>query len=67
MNARGRKESRPLVNCPVCGLDSGQRMQSEIEPFLYYVRCTSCGAVTSGYGAKNGATLAWKRGDVRRV
>lgn len=64
MNARGRKESKPLALCPVCGLDSGERMQSEHEPFLYYVRCASCGAVTKGYGAKKGATLAWKKGQV---
>lgn len=64
MNAGGRKEKAALALCPVCGLDSGERVQDTAPPFLYRVRCTSCGAVTKGYGAKHGATLAWKHGNV---
>lgn len=67
MNAGKRREKAPLSNCPMCGLDSGERFQSEQQPFLYYVRCASCGAVTRGYKAKTGATVAWRKGDVRRV
>lgn len=67
MNAGMRKEKARLPHCPVCGLDSGERMQDTVSPFLFYVRCASCGAVTRGYGAKTGATMAWKRGDVNHV
>lgn len=68
MNAHARKEAKPLPLCPVCGMDSGERMQDEdTPPFLWYVYCRSCGAVTRGHGAKTGATVAWKKGDVRRV
>lgn len=64
MNAGMRKEKARLPHCPICGLDSGERVQSEEPPFLYHVRCNACGAMTRGYGAKHGATLAWKRGDL---
>lgn len=64
MNAHARKEALSLHNCPVCGLDSGERFQEEKTPFLYYVRCMSCGAVTPGYGTKTGATKAWHSGKV---
>ena len=63
MNAGNRKERMPLSPCPVCGTDSGERVQSTVAPFKYYVRCTFCGAKTGGYVSQNGATKAWQRGD----
>ncbi len=63
MNARNRKERMPLFPCPVCGLDSGERVQSTLAPFKHYVRCGTCGAKTAGYAQQNSATKAWQRGD----
>ena len=63
MNAMHRREKMPLPLCPVCGLDSGERVQSTIAPFRHYVRCTSCGAKTGGYAQQSSATKAWQRGD----
>ncbi len=63
MNALNRKPRNPLPPCPQCGMDSGERVQSEKAPFLHYVRCTTCGAITAGYAQQNNATKAWQRGD----
>lgn len=63
MNALNRKPRKSLPACPQCGMDSGERMQSEAAPFKYYVRCATCGAVTAGYAKLESATKAWQRGD----
>lgn len=67
MNSNHRKEKMQLLPCPLCFHDAGERVQSTEAPFLYHIRCNACGAVTKGYGAKTGATVAWKKGDVHRV
>lgn len=67
MNRSNRREKLQLPPCPVCHHDAGERVQSEEPPFLYRIRCNACGAMTRGYGAKTGATVAWKKGDVHRV
>lgn len=63
MNRSNRKERMPLPPCPQCGMDSGERVQSEKAPFKHYVRCATCGAITAGYAQQNNATKAWQRGD----
>lgn len=63
MNAGGKKERLELPLCPVCGTDSGERVQSTDAPFKHYVRCTTCGAITAGYAQQSNATKAWQRGD----
>lgn len=63
MNAGGKKERLELPPCPVCGTDSGERVQSTVAPFKHYVRCGFCGAKTGGYANQNNATKAWQRGD----
>lgn len=67
MNRGNCHEKMQLPPCPICRHDAGERVQSTEAPFLYRVRCNACGAMTRGYGAKHGATLAWKRGDVSHV
>lgn len=67
MNKGNKGERTKLTTCPACGLDSGERVQSTAPPFYYYVRCTSCGAVTQGYAEKNVATKMWKKGNVKHV
>lgn len=44
MNRKNRHERFPLDLCPVCGMDSGERVQSTDAPFKHYVRCSTCGA-----------------------
>lgn len=63
MNRNNRHERNPLSPCPVCGMDSGERLQSETPPFKHYVRRGTCGAITAGYAQQSNATKAWKRGD----
>lgn len=63
MNARNRKERMPLRPCPVCGTDSGERVQSTDAPFKHYVRCGFCGAKTGGYAQQSGAAKAWQSGE----
>lgn len=63
MNRANRHERNPLSLCPVCGMDSGERLQSTDAPFKHYVRCSTCGAITAGYAKQSNATKAWKRGD----
>lgn len=63
MSRTNRHERYPLGLCPVCGMDSGERVQSEKSPFKHYVRCATCGAITAGYSQQNSATKAWQRGD----
>lgn len=41
MNRKNRHERHPLDLCPVCGMDSGERVQSTGAPFKHYVRCSS--------------------------
>lgn len=66
MNRKNRHERNPLDLCPVCGMDSGERVQSTDAPFKHYVRCSTCGAITAGYAQQSYATKAWKRGDARQ-
>ena len=63
MNRKNRHERNPLDLCPVCGMDSGERVQSTDAPFKHYVQCSTCGAITAGYAQQSNATKAWKRGD----
>lgn len=62
MNRKNRHERHLLDLCPVCGMDSGERVQSTDAPFKHYVRCSTCGAITAGYAQQSKATKAWKRG-----
>ena len=63
MSRTDRHDRCPLSLCPVCGTDSGERVQSTDAPFKHYVRCGFCGAKTGGYARQNSATKAWQRGD----
>lgn len=63
MNRANRHEHHPLDLCPVCGMDSGERVLSTDAPFKHYVRCSTCGAITARYAQQSNATKAWKRGD----
>lgn len=49
---------------PLCGLDSGERVEDAAPPFDYIVVCTCCGCRTKRYHGLNCATKAWDRGDV---
>ena len=66
MNRGGKKARLVLPPCPLCGMDSGERMQSTTAPFRCYVVCGTCGASTFGYKVQGGATKAWQRGEVRK-
>lgn len=64
MNRENRRAGwkKKLPPCPLCGLDSGERMEDAEPPFDYIVACTSCGARTRPYHGLNCATKAWGRG-----
>ena len=68
MNRENRRAgwNKKLPPCPLCGLDSGERVEDAAPPFDYIVACTSCGARTRPYHSLNCATKAWDRGDVYR-
>lgn len=68
MNRGNRRAGweKKLPPCPLCGLDSGERVEDAAPPFDYIVACTSCGARTRPYHGLNCATKAWDRGDVYR-
>lgn len=66
MNRENRRAGwkKKLPPCPLCGLDSGERVEDAAPPFDYIVVCTSCGCRTKRYHGLNCATKAWGRGDV---
>ena len=68
MNRENRRAGwkTKLPPCPLCGLDSGERVEDAAPPFDYIVACASCGARTRPYHGLNCATKAWNRGDVYR-
>lgn len=68
MNRENRRAGwkKKLPPCPLCGLDSGERVEDAVPPFDYIVVCTSCGCRTKRYHGLNCATKAWNRGDVYR-
>ena len=66
MNRENRRAGwkKKLPPCPLCGLNSGERVEDAVPPFDYIVVCTSCGCRTKRYHGLNCATKAWDRGDV---
>lgn len=51
MNRENRRAGwkKKLPPCPLCGLDSGERVEDAAPPFDYIVACTSCGARARPY------------------
>lgn len=60
MTYRGRRHVHPLHLCPICGMDSGERMCAEHEPMEdYYISCPVCGFRTREYRSECAAARAW--------
>lgn len=58
-----KRREVPLVNCPKCGMDSGERKQTDDITERFLVICTTCGCRTGWYLSKSAATRAWNMGD----
>lgn len=66
MNEGNRQPRKALGLCPVCGMDSGERLILDSVPELYVVVCRTCGCRTRLYRTKGAETRAWNRGDISR-
>lgn len=65
MNYRGQRTRAHLPVCPVCGMDSGERMVADGKvPEEYYVVCQVCGFRTKPHPTPNAAGREW--GDMSR-
>ena len=61
MTYRGILKRMDLPECPVCGMDSGERIMTDQEPPSYYVVCELCGFKTRPHPTQSAATKEWLR------